>query len=209
MGDCRPETGRGRSPAGRRVPSLINAGGLTSIGGVALQPPFFNENLPQDGVPPVVNTVVGAVAIQEVIERAEWLGGSPASFAPYLRRSPLPGVPVRPMLIQLGKGDQTIPNPSTAAMLRAGDLADRATFYRHDRAYATDPTRMKDAHTFLIRTDTANMRSIALAARLQVAAFLASDGLAVINPDGPGGNLFEVPIAPDSVQELDDLAYIP
>src|SRR5205823_3056264 len=138
-----------------RTPSLINAGGLTSIDGVALLPPFFNENLPQDGEPPVVNTVPGAIAIQEVIERAEWLGGSPAAYAPYLRRSPLPGVPVRPMLIQLGKGDQQIPNPSTAAMLRAGDLADRATFYRHDLAYAADPTRMKDPHTFLIRTDTA------------------------------------------------------
>ena len=192
-----------------RVPSLINAGGLTSIDGVAILPQFFNENLPRDGEPPVVNTVPGAVAIQDVIERAEWLGGSPASFAPYLRHSPLPGVPARPILIQLGKGDQQIPNPSTAAMLRAGDLADRATLYRHDRAYAADPTRMKDAHTFLIRTDTANMRSIALAAQRQAAAFLASDGVEVINPDEVNGNLFEVPISLDSFEELDDLAYIP
>jgi len=192
-----------------RVPSLINAGGLTSVGGVALLPPFFNENLPQDGEPPVVNAVPGAVAIQDVIDRAEWLGASPASYAPYLRRTPLPGIPVRPILIQLTKGDYQIPNPSTAAMLRAGDLADTATFYRHDRAYAADQTRMKDPHTFLIRTDTANMRSIALAAQRQVATFLASDGVEVINPDAPGGNLFEVPISLDSLQELHELAYIP
>jgi hypothetical protein len=192
-----------------RVPSLINAGGLISIGGVLLPPPFFNENLPQDGEPPVVNTVPGAIAIQEIIDRAEWLGASPALYAPYLRRTPLPGIPVRPILIQLTKGDYQIPNPSTAAMLRAGDLADVATLYRHDRAYAADPTRMKDPHTFLIRTDTANMRSIALAAQRQVATFLASDGVEVINPDSIGGNLFEVPISLNSLEELHELAYIP
>ena len=189
-----------------RVPSLINADGLTSIGGVALNPPFFNENLPRDGEPPVVNTIPGAIAIQQVIQRVEWLSGLPFTFAPYLRRSPLPGIPVRPVLIQFGKGDQQIPNPSTGAWLQASDLADRATFYRHDLAWAADPTRLKDPHTFMIRTDTVNMRNIALAAQRQLATFLASDGVEVINPDG---TLFEVPISPEMLAQLDDLSYIP
>src|SRR5438034_1842688 len=37
---------------------------------------------------------------------------------------------------QMAKGDQSVPNPNGTAILRAGDLADRATFYRHDLAFA-------------------------------------------------------------------------
>ena len=59
------------SPVGRplvglalalRVPSLINIGGIE-----------FDENLPLLDQPPVSNTVPGAIAIQEVLEWAEWI----------------------------------------------------------------------------------------------------------------------------------------
>jgi hypothetical protein len=192
-----------------RTPSLINANGLTSIGGVAVPPPHFNENMPQEDEPALVNTVPGATEIQEVIFRTDWLAHGPSAFASYLRRAPLPGIPARPLLIQFGKGDYTIPTNNTAGFLEAGDLADRATFYRHDRAFAADPTRMKDPHTFLIRTDTANMRTIALAAQRQIATFLASNGVEMIDPDEGAADLFEVPISPQSLESIHDLAYIP
>src|SRR5262249_25886921 len=56
-----------------RIPSLINApNGLPSIGGVRVDEPFFNENMPVRDAPPLVNDVPGAVAIQRLLDRIEW-----------------------------------------------------------------------------------------------------------------------------------------
>src|SRR5437773_885716 len=53
-----------------RVPALCNAGPLAA--------PLwcFNENIPLRNLPPVVNTVAGAMAIQEVIDNTEWVSQS-------------------------------------------------------------------------------------------------------------------------------------
>jgi len=51
------------------------------------------------------------------------------AYSPHLRKLPLRGVPAKPLIIQFARGDQTVPNPATTAMLRAGDLADRAMTY--------------------------------------------------------------------------------
>ena len=157
----------------------------------------------------MVNTVPGAAAIQEVIERINGSERVP-------RCSPRTCAAIRCRTSPSGPSSFSSRRATIRSRIRrrrgcsaAGDLADRATFYRHDRAFAADPTRMKDSHTFLIRTDTANMLSIALAAQRQLAVFLASDGVEVINPDQPGGNFFEVPISAGSLAELDELAYIP
>jgi hypothetical protein len=34
-------------------------------------------------------------------------------------------------------------------------------------------------------------------------------GVEVVNPDEAGGDLFEVPISPEMLDELHDLAYVP
>jgi hypothetical protein len=182
-----------------RIPSLINPPGaplITELGGVEVAPPYFNENQPQRDSPPLVNTVAGAVAIQDQLERTNWLGNAGGGrFARHLRLSPLPGVSARPFLVQESRGDQNIPNPNTAEFVQAGLLADRVTLYRHDlfasRLAFTNP------HSFLIRTDSVapSMRPVALAAQEQVAVFFESDGVNVIDPDG-NGPLFEVPAAP-------------
>src|SRR5438093_2823 len=55
-------------------------------------------------------------------------------FSPW-RAGPSPrtaAVPAKAVIYQMAKGDQSVPNPNGTAILRAGDLADRATFYRHD-----------------------------------------------------------------------------
>ena len=87
---------------------------------------------------PVINTVAGAIAIQEVIENTEWVSqpGNPVAYAPHLRKDPLAGVPAKSVIIQFAKGDQIVPNPTATALLRAGDLVDRTTFFRNDLAFA-------------------------------------------------------------------------
>src|SRR5262249_43335911 len=104
------------------------------------------------------------------------------------------------------RGDQNVPNPAATALLRAGDLADRATFYRHDLAYAEDPGLPKNPHTFLTGTTSPDplARDIARGAQAQIAAFFASDGTVVIHPEP--ARLFEVPIKGPLPEELN---YIP
>jgi Calx-beta domain len=194
-----------------RTPSLINSPGIVSIDGVAVSGPNFDENLPlRDGLPlkvgladgttrviqsPVTNTVPGAMAIQEALEDREWVHmlGDPVSYAPHLRKDPLTGVPAKSVLIQFAKGDQNVTNPRTTALLRAGDLADRATLYRHDLAFAENPTIPKNPHQFLIMVNDPAVRQVALGYQSQIAAFFASDGTEIVHPEP--SRFFETPIA--------------
>jgi hypothetical protein len=146
---------------------------------------------------PVVNTVPGAAAIQDVIEDMAWASQSanPVAYAPHLREDPLPGVPAKSVIFQFAKGDQIDPNPMTTAMLRAGGLADRATYFRNDLAYAEDPLVPKNPHTFMtagIASPDALVRAIARGAQEQIATFFETDGQVVIRP-GPA-RFFETPI---------------
>jgi hypothetical protein len=207
-----------------RTPSLINSPGITAIGGLSGPRPHFNENLPlRDGLPltvrladgttqviqsPVVNTAAGAMEIQKVFEWREWVSqtGNPVAFAPHLRKDPLPGVPVRPVLFQFAVGDQIAPNPTNAAILRAGDLADRATIYRNDLAFAENPAVPKNPHTFMTRIDSPNplVRQIAFGAQHQLATFLASGGTVISRPEPSRffTDLIDLAL-------LEDLDYIP
>ena len=95
------QLGAGRAALGNlldsRQPSLINSPGITVMGGRAVGPPLFHENLPlRDGVPltvsladgttqviqsPVINNVSGAMAIQEYSKT--WNGSrKPAAPSP-------------------------------------------------------------------------------------------------------------------------------
>lgn len=203
-----------------RTPSLIN---LPDASGIA-----FNENLPLRNKPAVINTVPGAMEIQEVFERWEWMymPADAAAFAPFLRKTPLASGSGTPVIMQLAKGDTTIPNPATTAIIRAGDLADRTTYYRTDIAVerfgagppAPPPTPPpgveKNGHNFLIRMNSPTRTGIALTAQEQVAVFFESYGTTTIDPDGecfldlPGkpGCLFEVPLAGPLPE---DLGFIP
>jgi hypothetical protein len=194
-----------------RTPSLINAPGITSIDGVPIGGPHVNENLPlRDGLPlkvgladgtsrviqsPVTNTVPGAMAIQEALENREWVHmlGDPVSYAPHLRKDPLAGVPAKSVIVQFAKGDQNVTNPRTTALLRAGDLADRATLYRHDRAFAENPTLPRNPHQFLIMINDPAVRPVALGYQNQIATFFASDGTVTVPPEP--SRFFETPIS--------------
>ena len=124
--------------------------------------------------------------------------GDPVAYAPHLRKDPLPGVPAKSVIVQFAKGDQLDSNPTATALLRAGDLADRATFYRYDLAfpqYQQDPNNplttapLYYPHSFaaLITSTNPTIKKVALAAQNQVATFFASDGTQTIQPQPPDG----------------------
>jgi hypothetical protein len=178
-----------------RIPSLLNAGGLTSIDGVPVGTPYFNENKPLRDQPIVINSVPGALEIQQALEFSEMVsqaGLSPALWSRYLRQAPLPGVPPKSVMYLFAKGDQTSVNPGTTLLLRAGNLADRTIYFRTDLAVAQDPTFPKNPHGFLINLSPGLTKTVALNAQEWIGAFLQSDGAAMSEPTPT--DLFEMPI---------------
>jgi hypothetical protein len=189
LGAFRPTLGQ---TLATRVPSLINVAGIT-----------FNENFPLRNQPPVVNDVAGAIEIQDYIDGTEWVqqAGNSVAYAPHIRKDPFFGMTPKPVIFQFAKGDQIVPNPTTTAILRAGDLADTATYFRNDLAFLANPAVPKNPHVFLTRVTTPSVAAVALAAQQQIARFFASDGADVVDPDDAGA-LFEVPIIPPLPEEL-------
>ncbi|MBL0942832.1 MAG: Ig-like domain-containing protein [Hydrogenophaga sp.] len=155
----------------------------------------FNENIPLRDQPPLVNNVPGAMAIAELLDRNQWVqqSGNPVSYAALIRQNPPQGHAAKPVILQFAKGDVTVPNPTTSAIVRAGGLQDRVTQFRNDLAFAANPGVPKNPHTFLTNIAIPAAAPYAVAAQSQIAAFFASNGALVIDPDGPGP-LFEVPI---------------
>ena len=212
-GGMSPEHGRWR-PGGRaglgnmlgaRTPSLLNSPGITEIDGVAVNPPHYNENKPLRDQPPVTNAVEGAIDIQNAMELHEWgqqLGQSPVPWARYLREAPLPGLFPKSLLILFARGDQTSVKPATIAILRVGNLVDRTVHYRHDLAFAEDPTIPRNPHSFIILPTNPNalVRSIAQGVQRQIAAFFASGGTLVIHPEP--ARFFEVPVVGPLSEDL-------
>lgn len=196
LGVFRPLTGIALAT---RVPSLIN---VADPSGIA-----FNENMPLRNLPPLVNTVPGATAIQQLLERNEWVqqAGNPVSYASYIRKNPLHGNAPKSVIFQFAKGDTVVPNPTTSAILRAGGLADRATIFRNDLAYAANNAVGKGPHTFLTNIGSPAGAPYAVAAQIQIATFFATNGAVVIDPDG-AGPFFETPV---SLPLPEALNYIP
>jgi hypothetical protein len=190
----------------KRSPALINSPGWTEIDGVAVNGPYyFNENKPLRNQPPVINTVEGAMDIQGVLEYAEMVadtGLTPAVWARHLREEPLPGLYPKSVIYLFATGDQQAVNPGTTALIRAGNLADRTIYYRHDLAFAQDPTVPKNPHVFAGSPTHPNalFRSISSGAQDQIAVFLASGGTVIIHPEP--AQFFEVPISSALPEEL-------
>jgi hypothetical protein len=185
-----------------RVPSLSNAGGLV--------PPLwgFQESIPLRDDAPVTAPAPGAMAIQEVLDNTEWVSqsGNPVAYAPHLRKTPLDGVPTRPFIIQSAKGDQTVPNPTASAIVRAADAFDRWTLFRNDLVRAARPTAPVNPHTFLTNIGNAAVADLAIAAQHQIGVFFETDGADVIDPDD-GGPFFEVPISQAQIPLMEDLNF--
>jgi hypothetical protein len=176
-----------------RIPSLYNVPPNDAFTN-------FNENMPLRDLPIVTDTVPGASAIQEVADRQEWAqqAGNPAAYAPHI---------TRPVIFQFARGDQTVPNPTTSAILRACACASKATLFRNDLAFAANPATPKNPHTFLTNIANPAVAPFALQAQGQIATFFASDGATTIDPDGPPplGRFFETPTS----MVPEDLAFLP
>lgn len=186
--------------------------GPTRNGAVAAmtvrQPPLFNSG-PQDYdydwplryQPVRILSVPGAVALQEYLERLEWswMPGDPVGFAPHLRWSTLPGVPMKRVLFQFGIGDTTFPNPCQSNLVRAANMRETTSVYRHDLALAIAPELPKNPHgLWTLGSSTPAGQVVSLATRREMAGFLASGGTHV--PDVNqlvrplfGMDLFETP----------------
>ena len=164
-----------REALGRRSPSLLNV------------PGDFREDLPLRGDPPVVAPAPGALAIQEYLARVEWLGrrADPVAYARHLRQSPLPGLEPARVLVQFALGDRVVPNSTTAALVRAGELGDRTVVMRTDRVARAAGAEWRDPHVFLLAVRAPGLIGrLAQVAQEQLARFLREDGEAVWTPTG-------------------------
>jgi Bacterial Ig-like domain len=173
-----------------RTPSLYNA---------VPNPPLlnnFHENIPLRNLP-LVTASADEAAIQQLIDRTEWAQqpANPAAYAPHV---------TAPVIYQFARSDQTVPNPTTSAILRACGCADRATVFRNDLVFATNPAVPKNPHTFLTNLAIAAAAPYAVAAQQQIATFFSSDGAVTIDPDGVGP-AFETPTS----MVPEDLGFIP
>ena len=147
----------------------------------------FTESMPLRGEAPVLAPAPGSLAIQDYLAASTWLtrSGSPEAFAPLVddRRS----------LFQVARGDQTVPNPTSYALLDAGGLFGRASLYRNDLSTraASNP------HGFLL--DPSFGQGF-LPGQRQISTFLTTG--AVIDPDA-AGPVWEVPVRdPGSLRTL-------
>ena len=172
-----------------RRPPLLNAGN------------DFNENYVLRDRPAKINDVAGAIEIQNLLERMEWLHaiGDPIAFAPHLVSSPLAGLLPKRVLVQFAKGDRTVPNPATSTLIRQAGLFDNCVLYRHDLARQASFGLSENPHAYLVDIRSPAGLAIAAAAQAQLAGFLKSDGTAIPDANSPalrlllGADIFEKP----------------
>jgi hypothetical protein len=167
-----------------RQPSLLNKGS------------GYDEDYVLPDQPVKVTTVAGALAIQSAFENLEWLSlsGDPLAFAPHVQLSPLPGRTVRPVLVQFARGDRTMPNPASTALVRAGGWLSSTWLYRHDLALLKAPNLPLNPHPYVVLFVTLDgsgdvqlpgfdALSISLDTQGQIANFFTADGSSISDPN--------------------------
>ena len=125
-----------------------------------------------------------SAAIQEVYERAEWIEaqGAPSTYATHLKSATLPGVPIKQVLFQFAWGDETVPNPSNTALVRAANMRESTVIYRHDYAREAVPTLPVNPHPYLALLGVSQTGlAVTLVTQQQAAGFLLSGGRIIPN----------------------------
>lgn len=183
-----------------RMPSLLNQG------------KGYNADTVLPHQPVHTLTVPGALPIQDVFEKLDWLSnsGDEIAFAPHVQVSPLGGGVARPALVQFARADMTMPNPATSDLILAGGWLGTTWEYRHDLARAKDPSLPLDPHPYMvlfvslggstIQLPGIDALSISLDAQGQLASFFASDGKTIADPNVLsklffGFDVFQMPAA--------------
>lgn len=155
---------------GAHTPSFLNAGA------------DFNANYVLRNQPPKVNTVAGAIEIQNMFGDLEWLQapGDSLSYAPHVSLTPLSSMHAKPALFLYDVGDQSVPNPVQSALIRAAGMFSSSTLYRADLA---GPVAVlvccrlpADSHGFLADNSNPAALIISKSAQQEAVGFLASDG---------------------------------
>jgi Bacterial Ig-like domain len=186
------------SPSFRPLVGLALIGRTPSLYNAVPNPTFTNfvESMPLSGLPPLVDAVPGADAIQRQLDWNVWAqaAADPVAYARHLRADPLANVDPKRVIVQFAKGDQTVPNPTATALIKAGALADRTLYFRNDLAFASVPGyTVRNPHTFL--TNLAGVPGqFAISAQQQIVTFFGTNGLLTVDPDA-AGPFFEAPIA--------------
>ncbi len=175
-------------PLAAREPRLLN----TATG--------LEEDIPLRDEPVRIRTLPGAAAIQDMLERTEWLEslGAPAAVAAQLKQTPQPGSRPKRTLFQIALGDRTVPNPANSTLIRAAGAREQTSVYRFDKARAVAVDLLPDPHTFLVPIGPTSQALISLAALQQGFQFLASGAEQVPDVNALvrasfGVDLFEVP----------------
>ena len=89
------------------------------------------------------------------------------------------------MLVQYALGDRVVPNPTTATLVRAGELGDRTVLVRTDRVARAAGAEWPDPHGFLLAVRAPGLIGrVALLAQEQLARFLRDEGEALWAPSG-------------------------
>lgn len=165
-----------------RTPALLN------------RPGEYDENYVLRDRPPKVNDVTGAIEIQNLFDFLEWLhiSGDPLAYAGRLKA---------PVLWQFARGDRTVPNPQTSALIRAAGASSNVQLYRHDLARAVSPDLPSNPHAYLVDIRSPAAIAVAFAVQAQITGFFASGGTSIPGANSVqvrilfGRNLFEIPEA--------------
>lgn len=187
----------------------LNAGGGSAIDIARLSPSFlpllekglglgsnFSDQYVLRDQPVQILDVPGAVALDDALEQLDWanMPGDPLAFAPLLRASQLQGVPGKRVLFQFATGDETVPNPTESALVRAAGMRQSTWIFRNDRARAAFPSLPANPHSYLTNLFSgAPALSIALSTQTQIAGFFTSNGTTIPDPNAGGLNFFEMP----------------
>jgi hypothetical protein len=153
----------------------------------------FDDAWPLRDQPVKILDTAGAIEIQELFERLEWLQaqGDPLFFAALLKQA------AKPVLWLFARGDQSVPNPASSALVRAAGMRETTWLYRHDLARQALPSLDENPHTYMVNLLSLQTLAVALAAQQQAAGFLATGEIG--NPNSQvlrflfGKSVFEVP----------------
>ena len=169
---------------------------------------WFDEDIPARGDPVQLGLAPGADAIQRYLDRYRW-ATMPMNTAAYAKA--LEG---KAVLVQVGRGDTAVVNPSTADLIREGGLAQSTCLVWPARSKWFDQLGALGqdlVHVFAFLPDgLANWHPgrIGAGARKQLVAWIASRGDVLVDPDPEDdlfglGDVFEVPLSANSLELLD------
>jgi hypothetical protein len=175
----------------------------------------FTEGIPMRGQPVQLGLPYGSGAIQEYLEQVR-TAQMPMNSAAYASRFATLN---KDVLVQIGRGDPVVTNPSSLDLVREGGLEATTCLVWPERSLWFEqlpdgPQGAVHLFAFMPDVDPAwQPGTIGRLARMQVAEWLWDGTL--VDPDEDGdlfglGDVFEVPLSPESAVILDTtLGYDP